>query len=633
MPAPTPIALRLRDTEDRTLSPFTGWTRDTWALLCDEMLLAARRHATPRKAGIVFPGATGGYGARVDALEGFARTFLAAGFRVAGEDGRDPHGFLDWYAAGLAAGVDPASPERWVRLREHDQAKVEAASVALVLHLTRPWLWDALAASVQEQVVDYLSDAVGDTFHSNNWLWFQIVIETFLDSVGAPASEDDIGRNLARLEGWAHASGWYADGDTRAYDHYAGWALQFYPLLWIEMAGDAPLAVASADRLRIRADRYLHDAVRLLGADGAPLLQGRSLTYRFATAAPFWAGARAGVGPQPGLVRRAASGIAKHFVGAGAPNAEGLLDLGWHGPWRPIAQSYSGPGSPYWASKGLLGLSLPADHPVWTEAERPLPAEREQQAELLPAPGWLVSSSPNDGIVRVVNHGTDWAREGDRLRDSPLYARLGYTTATSPLLTGEGVEQPFDDAVVLLDAGGRATSRTGFTRGELSRTASGTMVGSSQGLAHWVNADGADRDLGGPRTGTATQAAVLRVVSFVRGDWEVRLAQVGAGERGTALRFGATAAPEGAGLHVELRDLGGLPVAGIVRFADATPLAARTSVHWRSSVGTPVEDGWYAAALAVGRRRFEPAPQLDWTDGVPTRIRWADGANDDLRVR
>ena len=44
----------------------------------------------------------------------------------------------DWYATGMAAGTDPASPERWVRLDEHPQAKVEAASIALILDLTRP---------------------------------------------------------------------------------------------------------------------------------------------------------------------------------------------------------------------------------------------------------------------------------------------------------------------------------------------------------------------------------------------------------------------------------------------------------------------------------------------------------------
>src|SRR3954471_21308713 len=119
------------------------------------MLAAARRHASPGHAHIVFPGPEGGYGRAVDGLEGFARTFLLAGFRIAGERGAGTDELADWYAAGIAAGTDPASPERWVRLDEHPQAKVEAAALALILDLTRPWLWDRLAPRVQARVVDY----------------------------------------------------------------------------------------------------------------------------------------------------------------------------------------------------------------------------------------------------------------------------------------------------------------------------------------------------------------------------------------------------------------------------------------------------------------------------------------------
>ncbi|NDU79200.1 DUF2264 domain-containing protein, partial [Actinomadura sp. DSM 109109] len=43
--------------------------------------------------------------------------------------------------------------------------------------------------------------------------------------------------------------------------------------------------------------------------------------------------------------------------------------MGWFGEFRPMAQFYFGVGSPYWASKGMLGLALPADHLVWAAEE------------------------------------------------------------------------------------------------------------------------------------------------------------------------------------------------------------------------------------------------------------------------
>jgi len=155
-----------------TISPYTGWTREDFTALADRMLGAAGRHASPSHALITPPGAPGGYGSAVDGLEGFARTFLLAGFRVAGEQGADPLNLLERYAAGLAAGTDPSSPERWVTPKEHGQAKVEAASVALILDLTRPWLWDRLDAGVQERVVHYLAQVVGDAdYPRTNWVW------------------------------------------------------------------------------------------------------------------------------------------------------------------------------------------------------------------------------------------------------------------------------------------------------------------------------------------------------------------------------------------------------------------------------------------------------------------------------
>ena len=100
------------------------------------MLLAVRPYAGPGNALVSLPGPASRAGAWSDGLEGFARTFLLAAFRLAGAGGRDPHGLADWYAAGLAAGTDPASPQRWPRLDEIGQAKVEAASIVIALHET-----------------------------------------------------------------------------------------------------------------------------------------------------------------------------------------------------------------------------------------------------------------------------------------------------------------------------------------------------------------------------------------------------------------------------------------------------------------------------------------------------------------
>jgi hypothetical protein len=629
----------------------TGPEARAWlTAYADRLLAGVRPYASPSGSLITLPGKPGGYGTAVDGLEGFARTFLLAGFRLAGENGADPTGLAERYAAGLAAGTDPTHPERWTRPEEHGQAKVEAASLALILDMTRPWIWDRLSPEVQERTVEYLASVVGDLdYPDNNWVWFRIVVETFLRSVGGPFSADDMVHDLAAHDRFRRPGGWFADGPERSFDHYAGWALHLYPALWERMTGAAEVASAAGDDLTTRsaADRehlvrYLDDALALVGSDGGPLVQGRSLTYRFAAAAPFWAGAFAGVG-RPGQIREAATRIVRHFAEHDVPGPDGLLTLGWHGPWRPIAQRYSGPGSPYWASKGLLGLALPATHEVWTAAPEPLPVDVGDVLAIAAAPGWAISATRDDGIVRVINHGTDHAVPGADVGDSPLYARLGYSTATSPLLDAEAWDSPLDQSVVLLDAEGLATHRTGFeTRPPAEtgpvvaiRQAQDPPVGtaavlSSTAEAHWVAADPTVADHGSGRPGTSTPAGRITTVSLVRGAWEVRLVRVSAlaqaetveTTKATALRVGGWAA--GPGLVSTVVPLLGdvAPVCGETTSDDATPLAGPTVTPW--SRYAPVPDGWVAVGIYLARTPAIGQPRLELTAGQAA-VTWPDG--------
>ncbi|NUS09098.1 MAG: DUF2264 domain-containing protein, partial [Nonomuraea sp.] len=408
-----------------------------------------------------------------------------------------------------------------------------------------------------------------------------------------------------------------------AYDHYVGWALHFYPLIWTEMAAGEAAADARRPVHLERLGRYLRDAVHLVGADGSPLVQGRSLTYRFAAATPFWAGARAGVAA-PGLLRRAASGIARHVTEHGVPDEDGVLTLGWHRAWRPIAQSYSGPGSPYWAAKGLFGLALPAGHPVWTAVEEPLPVESGDFQLVARAPGWLVGGTRDDGIVRVVNHGTDHSNPGTNLTDSPLYARLGYSTATAPLQTAD----PLDQSVVLLDEG-RPSHRTGFETTLLDRLPSGTVVGASRWRAHWVTVqDGDHADHGGGRTGTTRLGPWLEVVSAVRGPWEVRLVRLD-GEPSGPLRVSGWPVPAGGdGVPRSLLVPGpGLAETGVLEAEDVSPLAPRAAVPWCAGDARP--GLWYDAMLFLGRDPGDP-PTLTWDDAETAHVTWPDGTRDRL---
>ncbi|MCS0499930.1 DUF2264 domain-containing protein [Protaetiibacter mangrovi] len=627
--------------------------RAFWTGYADRLLTGARAYASPGHARITPPGAEGGYGNAVDGLEGFARTFLLAGFRLVGEHGEGLDELADFYAAGIRAGVDPDAPDRWVRPDEHPQAKVEAASLALILDQTRPWIWDRLDAVTQQRVVDYLAPVVGDTsYPRNNWLWFRIVVQTFLRSVGGPWSADDIRDDLALHDSFVRADGWLSDGDERSYDHYVGWALHLYPVLWSRMQGASELAAGRTAGDVAALDRFLQDAVALVGADGSPLLQGRSLIYRFAAAAPFWVGALAEVpSTSPGALRHAAELIVRHFADHDVPGSDALLSMGWHAEWRALAQSYSGPASPYWASKGMLGVALPAEHPVWSAPAEPLPVERGEVLRAIAAPGWIVSGTPDDGIVRVVNHGTDHAHPGDAVGDSPLYAQLGYSTATSPLLDEQAWTTPLEQAVALVAADGRTSHRAGMTLlGARIDETDGLRVGvaGSLAVAHLLEPAPIERRHGSGLAGAATPLGTLEVQSLVRGPWEVRLSRlvsiedgvdVGAlGMRvgGWAVSADAIGSAEGArvtagALTSTLVPLGGEARADVVVRSDASPLGGASAVpvlDYRAEVGT-----WIATLVEL---RGVPAPaptasvDID-ADGQVT-VRWPDGVRTASRL-
>ncbi|WP_156724815.1 DUF2264 domain-containing protein [Streptomyces apocyni] len=426
--------------EDRALSPHTGWVRAHWEATADQLVDAAWRWASPGGALLDLPGRSSVSGVRSDGLEGFARTFLAASTRVAGAGGEDPHGLLGRYAEGLAAGTrTPGRPdaESWPLILDHHvrgQPMVESASVALGLRLSRPWLWDRLDDAVREGAEAWLRGALRHTPAPNNWYLFPLTVAGFLESVGRGDAETAraIERGLGLLESWYRGDGWYADGDGRAFDHYNGWALHLYPVLHAHLAADQHLLDVYGPRLAAHLDGF----ASLFGGDGGPVHFGRSLTYRFAAGAAVAAGALTGHTPlSPGASRRILSGCLRYFIDRGAVDGDGLLTLGWHGPHEASLQPYSGPASPYWASKAFVALLAPADDPLWTATEEPAPTETEDRVLALPAPGLLIHTTAADGIARLHNHGSDDIRphEGNiaHLHD-PLYGRFAYSTRTGP---------------------------------------------------------------------------------------------------------------------------------------------------------------------------------------------------------
>lgn len=601
---------------DRDLSPYTGWTRRHWEALADHLLDSLVPYFSPGAALVELSGRTSRSGAHSDALEGFARSFMLAAFRIAGAGGNDCDALIERYARGLVNGADPDHPEAWPRLEPLSQPLVEAAAIAVGLHETREWIWDRLDPAGQDKIAGWLGGFVGSRTWENNWRLFQVVSEQFLASVGAPYSRAEIDAGLDRIEDWYLGDGWYTDGDGQNFDYYAGWAMHLYPGLWARMAAATPGAVY-ADRLAVYRERlrlFLADAVHLIGADGAPVHQGRSLTYRMAAAAPYWTGALLDATPlSPGTTRRLCSGIARHFTEHGVPDRDGLLTLGWYDTFLPATQTYSGPGSPYWASKGFIGLLLPPDHPVWTAREQPVPLDEDDQVRAMPRPGWLTSATTSDGVVRLLNHGSDHlvrrlpGTDGPEPPGDAHYDRLAYSSRTGPDHTADRV----DNHLALITADCRTSHR-----GSVHRI----------GVGHsWSN-----EWLGDVPWRVETAAVAL-------GPWEIRCCLVDA-PAGCTIRMGGYAvagptpprtttdsATTDTGLVTRVQDLHGYDTSGVHASEGTNAFGPHSATPYLTRSDHPGERVVLVCAIGLGAGPLVAADIEAVVNGNTVRLRLPDG--------
>ncbi|GAB3795536.1 DUF2264 domain-containing protein [Humibacter antri] len=479
-PAPSPAFL---PPDARELSPFTGWAREHWLATADHWLGQVRQYSSAEGAMTRLPGRVTGDGVRRECMETVGRSFLLAAPRIAGAADADPvaEQHLEWYARALLAGTRPGGAEEWPRgvtcrtpLAGVTNSIVEAANIAFGLHLTRDRLWDNLTRPERRQLADWLLHHARAEVWQNNWQLFPAMAEGFLRSVGENVSGTTGRRNVARVESWYLGDGWYTDGPEHSIDYYNAWAIHPYLWAWYRMS-DA-LHTPDGQRHLERLSEFVTSYSRFFARDGSVLHVGRSLTYRTAVLAALWCAELSGVNPlTPGSTRRLASGVLSRFAAKGV-GVDGPLSLGWYDPFEPMCQAYSGFGSPYLAGIGFLGLALPADAAVWTAVEQEQPTDGAAFQIGMPETGWLISAQ-DDGIVRLVNHGTDhtWLSVGDDVDgDDPHYAKFAYSTHTAPG-TAQAWVDDVDSHFALLDDDGNASRRSALRASRVEGDIAGSV--------------------------------------------------------------------------------------------------------------------------------------------------------------
>lgn len=273
----------------------------------------------------------------------------------------------------IAEGTDPEHPRFWGDPGDIDQRSVEMAAFGLMLLLVPEEGWVPISCTEKDNLARWLSRIQFQRMPNNNWLFFTVLVQEALKSVGrgelVEASREE--ECLQRLAGWYREGGWYGDGEGQGVDHYGGFAMHFYGLLYAIYAEAPDTALAAL--FRERADLFAGPFSHWFADTGETLAVGRSLSYRFATSA-FW-GALAVSGQTPlsiGTIKGLWARQIRVWRDKPIFSGEGILSRGYDYPNLVICEEYNSPTSPYWAMKAFLPLALAQDHPFWSCAEEPL---------------------------------------------------------------------------------------------------------------------------------------------------------------------------------------------------------------------------------------------------------------------
>jgi hypothetical protein len=534
------------------------------------------------------------YGEPADAIEGFSRPLWGLVPLTAG--GGE---FAHWerWRQGLVNGTDPDHPEFWGWAGDFDQRIVEMASLAFGLALTPEVFWTPLDAGARSRVAAWLGRVNEVQPVDSNWRFFRVLVNLALRRVGAACSRERLSADLERLDAFHLGAGWYSDGvaglhlrDGRLGDYYGPMGMHFYGLLYAELErGNDP------DQARVfeeRARAFAGEFIRWFAPNGSALPFGRSLTYRCAQGAFWGALAFAGVEALPwAVIKGLYFRHLRWWMRQPIFTETGLLTIGYTYPNLLMAESYNGPGSPYWALKILLPLALPETHPFWQADEAPLPATT--RVRTLPHAQLALSADGRSGTVSAITPGQ---RVGDWPRHAPQkYSKFAYSTRfgfTVPAGAPSLAEGGFDSMLAVSDDGRRYRGREECLEPELR-----DGVAYSRWLP-WPDVE--------VRTWlVAAQSGHLRLhrVTSARRLWLAECGFATGYDRRTELR--ERLAPGGIGLaspsgHSALRDLGGGRSARTVELGvnshllfSLAAMPALESQHERGSF-------WLAARVVAG---------------------------------
>jgi len=431
-------------TEDKQLSPYTGWTRQHWIELSEKMICALQPYLTPGKGGIKLPNPVRWMDAFLPNpekmktfywMEGYTRSRLLIVTWMLGTgktdlivNGRSIN-LLDQFIEGLLSVSDPNHPE-WIGDRYgNNQWIAETSTVAFSLYLIRELVWNGLNEKEKSQIAGWLSKSTGQEIPHNNWYLFVANTNLVLKALNQEYSKDELDHCINMVRAFDLENGWFTDGDENrgfSIELYNAWGFQYFLPAFVHMGG---LSADINDWIIDRLQKFVKSFYNFFAGNGAIPMWGRSWAYRSALTTPFILAEMLDVSPlESGETRRLVSGQMKYCIENDYLGDNLLPTMGYVGENLDLIDPYSQYGSPYWSVSAFMCLLLSESHKFWTAIEKPFRVERESYCETENEIGLLVQGNNISGEVQIINHRVWHQKEGPGTKYAKKYTNFAYSS-------------------------------------------------------------------------------------------------------------------------------------------------------------------------------------------------------------
>ncbi len=426
-------------TPDTVLSPYTGMNRQSWIEAGIHILKGAFQYVDSIKTPMFLPKFPGkSYPARGNKnateqersaaiFEAIARTFNIAAPILQEQPDLTLNGIKvkEYYKYHLLQLL--TNPESYYYIGDKplkpSQQTCELGNLALWNLIAPNAFWNQLNQDEKDKVAKTTANWAGAWTKAHNWRYFNVMMFTFLHYYGYEIDKQKMLSHLDNLILHYVGNGWYRD---TGYDYYNMHVFHLYGAVWVEKYGKK-YAPERAAIINNHYKEFSDNYPMIFGRNAEINMYGRSILYRLganaAMPAAFFTDRDTKI--SPGLARRVSSGSLLQFITRNDFFVNGIPSLGFYGPFDYCIQPYSCSASPYWMFIGFSALTLPQNHPYWTDKEEMGHWEDIKKNQVynkfVEGAGLLLSNHGSSGASEI--------RPGKiSKQNNPNYSRLTYST-------------------------------------------------------------------------------------------------------------------------------------------------------------------------------------------------------------